>query len=61
MYTYRTEYSPEDGEYVGRVAEFPSLSHLAKDPVAARAGIMQLVADVVGDMRASGEPIPGTP
>lgn len=53
MYTYRTEWSPEDKEWVGLVAEFPSLSWLDKDPVAARAGIVRLVADVVADLAAS--------
>lgn len=51
MYTYRVEWSPEDGEYVGMVAEFPSLSWLASDPVAAHEGIKNLVVDVVNDMR----------
>ncbi|MGV7292077.1 antitoxin HicB, partial [Mycobacterium kansasii] len=27
-YTYRVEWSPEDGEWVGLCAEFPSLSWL---------------------------------
>ena len=27
-YTYQVSWSPEDGEYVGTVAEFPSLSWL---------------------------------
>ena len=31
-YTYRVEWSPEDGEYVGLVAEFPSLSWLRNHP-----------------------------
>jgi hypothetical protein len=51
LYTYRVEWSPEDGEYVGLVAEFPLLSWLAPDPVAAQEGIKNLVVDVVNDMR----------
>ncbi len=57
-YTYRVSWSPEDGEYVGTCAEFPSLSWLAKTPAAALAGIGRVVADVVADLRASGEPVP---
>ena len=57
-YTYRVTWSEEDGEYVGLCAEFQSLSWLAHDPEAALQGIRQLVADVVADLQASGEPIP---
>lgn len=53
-YTYRVEWSPEDGEYVGLAAEFPSLSWLDESPVAAMAGIVKLVED----MAVSGEPVP---
>ncbi len=54
-YTYRAQWSPEDGEYVGRCAEFPSLSWLAPTAHDAVAGIEQLVDDVVADMATSGE------
>jgi predicted RNase H-like HicB family nuclease len=57
-YTYRVSWAPEDGEYVGTCAEFPSLSWLAKTPAAALTGIGRVVADVVADLRASGEPVP---
>lgn len=57
-YTYRVSWSPEDGEYVGTCAEFPSLSWLAKTPAAALTGIGRTVAEVVADMHASGEPVP---
>jgi predicted RNase H-like HicB family nuclease len=57
-YTYRARWSPEDGEYVGLCAEFPSLSWLSETAHEAIAGIEALVADVVEDMRRSGEPIP---
>ena len=43
-YTYRVVWSDEDQEYVGTVAELPSLSWLA--------------ADVVKDMEAAGETPP---
>jgi len=58
-YTYRVTWSEEDGEYVGLCAEFPSLSWLASTPEAALEGIRQVVADVVSDLEASGEPVPG--
>lgn len=57
-YTYRVTWSPEDGEYVGLCAEFPSLSWLAKSPEKALAGIRKVVADVVQDLQASGEKVP---
>jgi len=57
-YTYRVTFSAEDNEYVGTVAEFPSLSWLAESPVEALLGISALVRDVVGDMVANGELVP---
>jgi len=57
-YTYRVTWSEEDGEYVGLCAEFPSLSWLAHTPEGALKGIRQVVADVVYDMKASGEEPP---
>jgi len=57
-YTYRVTWSPEDGEHVGLCAEFPSLSWLAPAPEQALAGIRQMVAEVVADMRANAEPVP---
>ena len=57
-YTYRVTWLEEDGEYVGLCAEFPSLSWLAQTPEAALKGIRQVVADVVKDMKTSGEEPP---
>ena len=57
-YTYRVTWSPEDNEHLGLCAEFPSLSWLAKTPEAALKGISKVVAAVVGDMQANGEPVP---
>ena len=57
-YTYRVTWSPEDDEHLGLCTEFPSLSWLAKTPEAALKGIGKVVADVVADMQASGEPVP---
>jgi len=57
-YTYRVTWSPEDQEYIGLCAEFASLSWLAKTPEKALKGIQKIVADVVADLQASGEPVP---
>ena len=57
-YTYRVMWSGDDGEYVGRCAEFPSLSWLASTPEAALRGIRRVVADVVADLEENGESIP---
>ncbi|MFH0847577.1 MAG: toxin-antitoxin system HicB family antitoxin [Chloroflexota bacterium] len=57
-YTYRVTWSFEDDEYVGLCAEFPSLSWLANTPEEALQGIRSLVAEVIADMKSSGEPIP---
>ena len=57
-YTYRVTWSPEDNEYVGRCAEFPSLSWLAPVPEEAFAGIRRLVIDSLADMRLTNEPAP---
>lgn len=57
-YTYRITWSDEDNEHVGLCAEFPSLSWLAPTPGGALRGIRRLVADVVADLQATGEPVP---
>ena len=57
-YTYRITWSAEDQQHVGLCAEFPSLSWLADDIPSALQGIMQVVAEVVDDMRQHGEKIP---
>lgn len=57
-YAYRAEWSPDDNEFVGLVAEFPSLSWLAPTAVEAMAGIVAVVEEVVADMEAAGEPLP---
>ena len=57
-YTYRVTWSAEDGEYLGTVAEFPSLSWLDADEDEAFRGIRRLVGEVASDMRANGEAIP---
>src|SRR4030065_473444 len=57
-FTYRVTWSDDDNEHVGLCAEFPSLSWLAKTPEAALKGIRKVVADVVEDMKRSGEKVP---
>ena len=57
-YTYRITWSPEDGEHLGRCAEFPSLSWLAPTPAEALSGIQELVGNVLADIQANGEPPP---
>jgi len=58
IYSYRVTWSPEDNEYVGLCTEFPSLSWLAESPEEALRGIRQVVAEVIKDLRASGEDAP---
>lgn len=57
-YTYRVTWSAEDNEHVGLCAEFPALSWLAPTPEKALSGIRRVVAAVVDEMKAAGEPIP---
>lgn len=57
-YTYRVTWSEEDNEHVGLCTEFPSLSWLAPTPEAALKGIRKIVAEVVADLQANGEPVP---
>ena len=57
-FTYRVTWSQEDQEYVGLCAELPSLSWLDDSQQKALLGIMKLVAEVVADMKKSGEKIP---
>jgi predicted HicB family RNase H-like nuclease len=57
-YTYRVFWSAEDGENVAVCAEFPGLSHLAKDPAHALAGIRDLVSFVIADLRKAKKEVP---
>lgn len=57
-YAYRVMWSEEDSEYVSLCVEFPSLSWLEPSPEEALKGIRQVVARVVADLVASGEPVP---
>ncbi|MDQ1305819.1 MAG: hypothetical protein QG671_1651 [Actinomycetota bacterium] len=57
-YTYRVTWSAEDGEFVATCLEFPSLSWLAETQEAALAGLRDLVAEVIDDLRGNNESVP---
>ncbi|MGR0320360.1 type II toxin-antitoxin system HicB family antitoxin [Agromyces sp. ZXT2-3] len=57
-YQYVVSWSPEDGEFVATVAEFPSLSWLASGQAEALRGMEQLLETVIDDLIESGEPVP---
>lgn len=57
-YTYRITWSAEDDEFVGLIAEFPSLSWLAASQIDALTGIRELVTTVVAEMEHAREPVP---
>jgi predicted RNase H-like HicB family nuclease len=57
-YTYRVHWSAEDQEYVGTVAELPSVSWLAPDRMEAFVGIQRTAEEIVAEMQASGEEPP---
>ena len=57
-YSYRVVWSSEDEEYVGLCSEFPSLSYLDENQIAALEGINNLVKNIVVDMEANGERVP---
>ena len=57
-YSYRVIWSTEDEEFVGLCAEYPSLSYLDEDRIAALNGITDLVKDVMADMMENGEKVP---
>ena len=57
-YAFKVQWSQEDEEWVGLCVEFPSLSWLENNPVAALQGIYDLVEEVIADMLAEGETLP---
>jgi len=57
-YTYRAEWSPERGEYVGLCLEFPRVSRHAPTAREAIAEIEQAVAEHVEGMERGGEAVP---
>jgi hypothetical protein len=57
-YAFRASWSPVDGEYVGLVDEFPSLSWLAPSAGEAVAGVERLTEDILAEMLQAGESPP---
>ena len=57
-YRYWTEWSEEDGEWVGLCDGFPLVSWLEPDRESAEAGIRTVVAETVKHLRAQGKPLP---
>ena len=57
-YTYRAEWSPEYGEYIGRCVEFPPLFRMAPTAGEAIEQIQQAVDQHVDDLALSGETVP---
>ena len=58
LYTYSVVWSAEDEEFVGTCAEFPSLSWLDQLQSEALVGIFDLVAEVIEDLKKTGEDSP---
>ena len=58
LYNYSVRWSEEDGVFVGRVAEFPSLAAHGPTLEAALREIKFVVSDVLAELGESGEPIP---
>ena len=57
-YTYRAEYSPDFGQYVGHCLEFPSRHSHASSAHEAIEGAERIVAAAVADMLQCGEAPP---
>ncbi|NRG40610.1 hypothetical protein HRK28_06710 [Rathayibacter sp. VKM Ac-2835] len=52
--TYRVRWSQEDEQFLGTVAQFPSLSWAADSSPEAFSGIRSVVVDVLADMAGAG-------
>ncbi|TDX81087.1 hypothetical protein EDF35_0753 [Rathayibacter sp. PhB151] len=52
--TYRVQWSQEDEQFLGTVAEFPSLSWAADSSSEAFTGIRSVVVDVLADLAGAG-------
>jgi Uncharacterized protein encoded in hypervariable junctions of pilus gene clusters len=57
-YTYREEWSEEDGVYIARCLEFPSLAAHGESPEMALSEIRSVVDIVINDMAKKGETLP---
>ena len=58
QYRFWTEWSEEDGEWVGLCDGFPLISWLESDREAAESGIRAVVAEAVEHLSAQGKPLP---
>jgi predicted RNase H-like HicB family nuclease len=58
QYSYKITWSAEDKGFIATVAEFPSLSWIARTRGAALSGLTSVDAEVLEDMLKTGEPIP---
>lgn len=61
-YSYKVQWSEDDGEYVGTCLELPGLSWLEESAVDTLIGIQNVASEVVQDMLEHGEepPVPFT-
>jgi predicted HicB family RNase H-like nuclease len=57
-YNYSVTWSDEDEVFIGRVAEFRSLSAHGKSPEAALREIMKVVRHVIEELEEGNEPVP---
>ena len=57
-YTYRIFWSQDDGEWLATAAEFPLLSYLDKDYLAAAQGIVDVVEGALEILREEGRDAP---
>jgi predicted RNase H-like HicB family nuclease len=57
-YAYRAEWSPEQGEYVGRCIELPWLSRWAPTMREAIAAIEQAADEFIAERQEAGEEVP---
>jgi predicted HicB family RNase H-like nuclease len=57
-YTYRAEWSPEQGEYVGRCIELPWLSQWAPTMQEAMAAVEQAADEFIAAREEDGEDVP---
>ncbi len=57
-YEYRVSWSDNSDAWIGRCDGFLLVSHLAPTEAEALDGIRALVADIVADLQADGEPLP---
>jgi len=57
-YSYRVQWSPDNGYYLGTVTELPSESWFDSDPIETLKGIWRCAEETVADLEADGEEVP---